>query len=139
MISLEMWSSFYRKSYRRIVDEAHRLGLDIIFHSCGNVEEIIPDLIDIGLDVLNPLQPGAMNLPRVARNFGGQVSFFGGIDDQSLLIKGTPEQIKEEARRTVDTLGRPYGNAFIIAPANVMAPDVPLENIEALMEAGHGF
>jgi uroporphyrinogen decarboxylase len=79
-----------------------------------------------------------MNLSRVASNFGGQVSFFGGIDDQSLLSKGTPEQIKEEAQRTADTLGRPYGNAFIMAPANVMTPDVPLENIVALMEAGHG-
>jgi len=138
MISRAMWSRFYRGSYHRVFDEAHRLGLDVIFHSCGNVEEIIPDLIDIGLDVLNPLQPGAMNLSRVASNFGGQVSFFGGIDDQSLLSKGTPEQIKEEAQRTADTLGRPYGNAFIMAPANVMTPDVPLENIVALMEAGHG-
>lgn len=138
MISREMWSRFYRESYRRVFDEAHRLGLDIIFHSCGNVEEIVSDLIDIGLDVLNPLQPGAINLPRIARNFGGHVAFFGGIDDQSLLSKGTPKQIKEEARRTLDTLGRPYGNAFIIAPANVMTPDVPLENIEALMQAGLG-
>ena len=56
----------------RTLDEAHRLGLDTIFHSCGNVEEIIPELIDIGLDVLNPLQPGAMDLERVARNFGGR-------------------------------------------------------------------
>jgi uroporphyrinogen decarboxylase len=138
MISREMWSRFYRAPYRRVFDEAHRWGLDIIFHSCGNVEEIIPDLIDIGLDVLNPLQPGAMNLPRVAKNFGGHVAFFGGIDDQNLLSKGTPEQVREEARRAVDTLGRPYGNAFIMAPANVITPDVPLENIEALMEAGHG-
>jgi uroporphyrinogen decarboxylase len=137
MISREMWSRFYRRPYRRLFDEAHRLGLDTIFHSCGNVEEIIPELIDIGLDVLNPLQPGAMDLERVARNFGGQVAFFGGIDDQNLLSKGTPEQVKQEARRAMDTLGRPYGNAFIMAPANVITPEVPLANIEALMEAGH--
>jgi uroporphyrinogen decarboxylase len=137
MISRQMWSRFYREPYRRLFDEAHRLGLDMIFHSCGNVEEIIPDLIEIGLDVLNPLQPGAMNLDRVARNFGGQVAFFGGIDDQNLLSKGTPEQIKQAARCAMDTLGRPYGNAFIMAPANVITPEVPLANIEALMEAGH--
>jgi uroporphyrinogen decarboxylase len=137
MISRPMWSRFYRRPYRRVFDEAHRHGLDMIFHSCGNVEEIIPELIDIGLDVLNPLQPAAMNLERVARNFGGQVAFFGGIDDQSLLSKGTPEQVKQAARRAMDTLGRPYRNAFIMAPANVITPDVPLANIAALMEAGH--
>jgi uroporphyrinogen decarboxylase len=138
IISRDLWREYFRIPYRRLFDEAHRVGLDVIFHSCGNIEELIPDFIDIGVDVINPLQPGAMDLSRVSRRFGGQVAFFGAIDDQNLLREGSPVQVKEEVRRIIDLLGRPFGNAFIPAPSNVIAPEVPLENIRALMEAGHG-
>ena len=84
MISPRMWRSFFQRRYRRICDEAHRQGLRLIFHSCGNVTGIIGDLIDCGIDVLDPLQPEAMDLEFVAREFGGHVAFSGGISDQKL-------------------------------------------------------
>jgi uroporphyrinogen-III decarboxylase len=64
------------------------------------------------------------------------VAFFGGIDDQRLATH-TPEQIREEVRRTIETLGAPFGNALIVAPANIMTPEIPLENLRALFEACH--
>ncbi|MGA2974427.1 MAG: uroporphyrinogen decarboxylase family protein [Spirochaetia bacterium] len=136
MLSLEMWRSFFAEHYRTIFEEIHRHGMDVMFHSCGNVMAIVPDLITLGVDVLDPIQPGAMDQKEVARQFGGKVAFFGGIDDQRLATH-TPEQIREEVRRTIETLGAPFGNALIVAPANIMTPEIPLENLRALFEACH--
>lgn len=137
MISLAMWRKFFKKHYQKIFDETHRLGMDVMLHSCGNVMGIIPDLIDIGLDVIDPLQPGAMDLEVVAREFSGKIGFCGAVDIQDLLIKGTAVQVKDEVHRIIDLLGKPSGNAFIVAPANMMPPDIPFYNLQALFEACH--
>lgn len=133
MVSLPLWRKFFRPHYQRVFDEIHRAGKDIIFHSCGNVMEIIPDLIDLGVDVLDPVQPVAMNIEEVARKFGGKISFSGGIDDQR-LEDYSPQEIRDVVRRTMDTLGRPFGCGYIGAPANSVTPTVPLENLQALIE-----
>jgi uroporphyrinogen decarboxylase len=137
MISPAMWRSYFKELYRKLFAEVHRLGMDVMLHSCGNVMGIVPDLIDVGLDVLDPLQPGAMDVAEVARRFGGQLSFCGGIDIQNLLVFGSPQQIKDDVRRLIDTLGRPFGNGLFVAPANMVTPEVPLENFRALFEACH--
>lgn len=136
MISPRMWRKFFAARYRRLCDEAHRWGLDVIFHSCGNVTAIIGDLIDAGVDVLDPLQPEAMDLARVAREFGGKVAFCGGISDQEIVIF-TPAQVRDHARRTIDTLGKAFGNAYLVGPSNALPPEVPIENLQALFEACH--
>ncbi len=136
MISPRLWRSFFQQRYRRICDEAHRHGLQLVFHSCGNVTRIIGDLIDCGIDVLDPLQPEAMDLEFVAREFGGHVAFSGGISDQRLAAL-SPEKVSDHVRRSIDMLGRRCGNAYIAAPSNVLLPDVPLANLEALFEACH--
>lgn len=136
MVSPEMWRKRFKPRYRRIFDEIHRCGKDVFFHSCGNVTAIVRDLIDLGVDVLDPLQPGAMDLDAMARQFGGGISFCGGIDDQR-LEDYTSQEVKDAVYRAMETLGRPFGNGYIVAPANVIAPSVPLENLEALFEASH--
>ena len=136
LISPALWKKHFRAHYRLIIDEIHRWGKDVIFHSCGNVMRLVPELIDLGIDVLDPVQPKAMNLDQVGRQFGGKVAFCGGIDDQR-LEDFTPQQVKDSVRHAIDALGRPYGNAYILAPANTITPDVPFENIQALFEACH--
>jgi uroporphyrinogen decarboxylase len=136
MISPPMWRRFFAARYRRICDEAHRWDMDVIFHSCGNVTEIVGDLIDAGVDVLDPVQPEAMDLARIAQEFGGKVAFSGGISDQE-LVSFTSNQVRGHVRRTIDLLGGPLGNAYIVAPSNTLPPDVPLENLQALFEACH--
>jgi uroporphyrinogen decarboxylase len=136
IISAAMWRRLFRTHYVKLFDETHRCGMDVIYHSCGNVMDIIPDLIDIGADVLDPIQPVAMDAREIARQFGGRIAFYGGINTQE-LAGYTPEQVKDEVRRLIDTLGTPFGNAYMIAPANVLTPEVPLENIVALCEACH--
>jgi uroporphyrinogen decarboxylase len=136
MIAPPMWRKFFAARYRRICDEAHRHGLHVVFHSCGNVAAIIGDLIDAGVDVLDPLQPEAMDLAQVAREFGGKVAFCGGISDQKLAVL-SPQEVRDHVRRTIDTLGSRFENAYLVGPSNVLCPEVPLENIEALFETCH--
>ena len=134
MISPAMWRDFFADQYRRVFREIHRLGMDVFFHSCGNVTAIVPDLVEMGLDVLDPIQPGAMDPAAIARDFGGKIAFCGGIDDQKLATRSAAE-VRDEVRRTIDTLGAPFGNALVLSPANVMTPEIPLENLRALFEA----
>jgi uroporphyrinogen decarboxylase len=137
MISPSMWRKYFQAHYRRIFDEIHRFGKAVFFHSCGNIMAIIPDLIDSGVDVLDPIQPGAMDLNDVGRQFGGYISFSGAIDDQRLKTYA-PQEVKDSVRRAIDVLGRPFGNGYIVSPSNVVVPPVPFENIQALFEACHG-
>ena len=136
MISPELWRKYFRFHYRRIIDEIHRWDKEVIFHSCGNVMRVIPELIDLGVDILDPVQPTAMNIDEVGRQFGGKIAFSGGVDDQR-LEDYSPRQVKDEVRHAIDVLGKPYGNAYLLAPANLITPTVPFENIEALFEACH--
>ncbi len=137
MISPEMWRRIFRPYYARMIEEAHRLGLDVILHSCGNVMEIVGDFIDIGLDVLDPVQPTAMDIREVARRFGGHISFLGAVNAREMLPTFTPAQVRDMVRRTVDTLARPFGGGLLLSPDNVLTPDIPLENIRAMVEAFH--
>lgn len=134
IISAPMWRRLFRPHYARLFDEIHRCGMDVIYHSCGNVMDIIPDLIDLGADVLDPIQPVAMEAEEIARRFGGKIAFYGGINTQE-LARYTPQQARDEVRRLIDNLGKPFGNAYMIGPANVLTPDVPLANIVAMCEA----
>jgi uroporphyrinogen decarboxylase len=136
MIAPRMWRRFFAARYRRLCDEAHRRGLSIIFHSCGNIFEIIGDLIDAGVDVVNPLQPEALDLRRVAAEFGGKVAFWGGLSDQDVAVM-TPAQVRDEVHRAIDTLGAPFGNRYVLCLSNIMMPEIPIENLVALFEACH--
>ncbi len=136
IVSADLWRRIYRPRYRRLFDEIHARGMDVIYHSCGNIMDIISDLIDIGVDALDPVQPGAMDPREIARRFGGRISFYGGINVQD-MCRRTPQEVRDEGRRMIDTLGSPFGNAYMVAPANVLTPDIPLENIAALCEACH--
>lgn len=136
MISPEMWRRFFLGRYRRIFDQAHQVGLDVIFHSCGNVTAIVGDLVDAGIDLLDPLQPEAMDLAALAREYGGRVAFCGGLSDQE-IARQTPAQVREAVHRTVDLLGRAGNHAYLVGPSNVLTPEIPLPNIEALFRACH--
>ena len=91
MIRPEIWRRIYKKQYARIFQAAHDSGLVVMMHSCGHVEDIIADLIDIGLDVLHPLQPEANDVIRCRREFGEDITFWGALGSQSTLPLGTPD------------------------------------------------
>jgi len=109
---LEMWKKHFKAHYRRIFDEIHRWDKEVILHSCGNVMRVIPEFIDLGVDVFDPVQPTALNIDEVGRCFVGKIAFCGGVDDQR-LEDYSPQQVKDEVRHAIDVLGKPYGNAYI--------------------------
>ncbi len=106
-------------------------GLPIIMHSCGCLTDFIPDLLEIGLRVLEPVQP-CMDLAFLKREYGKDLVFWGGIATQKELPFGTPEEVKSMARDTIRLLGK--GGGHIIGPSQEVMNDVPLENVIALVE-----
>ena len=140
ILSPEMWRKWFKPRICRMFGafRALRPDLKIAWHSCGSITPIIPDFIEIGLDIINPVQPLARNMDPefLAREFGRDLVFFGGLDVQHLLPFGSPEQIKTEVRRMIEVLGR-HG-AYIIAPAHNIQDDTPVENVLALYEAVQG-
>jgi uroporphyrinogen decarboxylase len=112
-----------------------RAGKAVLIHSCGQVQELFPDLIESGLDVFNPFQPEAMDPIEMKQRFGDKLTFFGGVSVQSLLPFGTPQAIRAETRRLMDAVGR--GGGFIIGPSHDIPGDVPIENIVTFIETVH--
>jgi uroporphyrinogen decarboxylase len=105
-------------------------------HSCGSIYKLIPDLIDAGFDILNPVQTNArdMDPARLKREFGAQVTFWGaGADTRSVLNLATPAQVRDHVRRNIDILAP--GGGFVFNPIHNILPDVPPENIVAMFEA----
>ncbi|NIA12950.1 MAG: hypothetical protein GWP08_02630 [Nitrospiraceae bacterium] len=105
MIPLDLWRAMFRPRYAEQFAAIHRAGKKVWFHSCGNVYEIINDLIEIGVDVLELLQPDLLGVERLARDFGGRVCFCCSVDHQRRAISGTREEIFAYARMLRDTLG----------------------------------
>jgi len=106
IISPQMWRKIFKPRYAHQFDLVHRLGLRVYFHCCGQIMPIIPDLIEVGVDILNLAQPNLYDIPQVGRRFGGQVCFCCPVSYQTTSITGTREQIFEDVRVLVESLGR---------------------------------
>lgn len=136
LISPKLYRRLIKPRHRELYDSIHsRTEAKIMHHTCGSVFAFVPDLIDVGVDVLNPIQISARGMDPAAlkREFGEQLVFHGGIDVQQLLPFAMPERVKEEIKRIVATLGQ--GGGYILAPSHNIQPDVPPENILAMYEA----
>jgi len=131
LFSRETFREFFLPRIKRYWQVFNDAGLPIMMHSCGCLTDFLPDLIDIGLRVLEPVQP-CMDLEFLKREYGKDLVFWGGIETQNYLPFGTPEQVKENARKTIRTLGK--GGGLIIAPSQEVMNDVPIENVKALVE-----
>jgi uroporphyrinogen decarboxylase len=137
LLSPALWRRMIKPRIKRIYEVYKNAGLPVIQHSCGNVTEIVEDLIEIGADVLNPVQPAAMDVGALADRFGGRIAFFGGLCNQKIIPYGTPEEIDAEVKRLVSMLGR-HGR-YIIAPSNGVGADAPIENVEAFCRAAQKY
>lgn len=114
----------------------NKYNVKVFLHTCGAVSDIIPDLIEAGVDILNPIQISAkgMDVVRLKKDFGKDIVFWGGtIDSQKMLPYSTPEQIRDEVKKRIDQLAP--GGGFVFAPIHNFQPDVPVENIMAMWQA----
>jgi uroporphyrinogen decarboxylase len=135
LISPAMFREFVAPYLKEMIDRIHQLNGRVLYHSCGLIRPLIPELIALGVDVLDPIQPvgPAMQPESLKAEFGNRMNFHGGIDMQELLPRGTPAQVEAEVRRYCGVLGKDGG--YIMAPAHLFQPDVPPENILAAYRA----
>ena len=130
IFSEEMFKRFILPRLKRHWEVFTNAGIPIIFHSCGDIKKFIPYLIDIGMTVLEPLQP-VLDFKFLKREYGKDLIFFGGIDTQALPFI-SPEETRELTRNTIRTLGK--GGGYIIMPSQEIMNDVSIENIKAMVE-----
>lgn len=126
------WKRFLKPLLRDIYSFAKKHCRTVFHHSCGNIYPIVGDMIDIGLDILHPIQPEAMDIFELKREFGHDLTFCGGIRTQDLLPTGTPEEIRDEIRKLAREMGR--GGGYILEPGITIQADVPLENLIAMID-----
>jgi uroporphyrinogen decarboxylase len=138
LISREMYRTYIKPRHSRLFAHIKRIapGVKIFYHSCGAVRELIPDLIESGIDILNPIQVSArgMHPGDLKRQFGKNIVFWGGgVDTQRVLPRGTPEQVRDEVHRRIDQLAP--GGGFVFAAVHCIQADVPPRNLTAMWEA----
>lgn len=136
--SLEIFREFFKPYYKRIIDKAHSLGIHFWLHSCGNIEEFIPEFIEIGLDVLHPIQKYTMNEADIAKKFGNDICIWAGFDVQQTIPYGTSEDVRREVRYLIDTYANCNGR-FILTLGNGATPDTKIDSLEALLEESYNY
>jgi uroporphyrinogen decarboxylase len=140
IISPETWRKFFKPRYAKLIQafKAVKPDVKIAYHSDGNIEAILPEFIEVGVDILNAVQPRAMDPARLKKKYGKRMSFWGAVDIQEVLPHGTPEQVEAEVEERIRTLG--VGGGYVLAPSHNIQPDVPLRNILSFYQAArkHG-
>jgi uroporphyrinogen decarboxylase len=133
ILAPELFDQFVLPWFRKFTAQAHRRGYQVILHSCGSIYRVIDRLIDAGINCLHPLQAKAanMNAEKLAAEFGGRISFLGGVDTQDVLVNASPATVKQEVR--IKSL---LGPRLIVSPSHeALLPNVPPENVMAMAEA----
>ena len=127
-----LWREFIKPRINRMYEHVHQQHRLVMIHCCGDVKEILPDLVEVGVNIFNPFQPEVMDIFQTKQRYHNQLSFFGGISVQRLLPLGTPEEVRRETRRLLSTLGK--GGGYIASPSHDIPVDVPPENMAAMIE-----
>jgi len=132
LVSPRDWRAFIKPLLAQIYGLAGKHGRTVFHHSCGHITPIIGDLIDIGLDILHPIQPETMDIHFLKKEFGDRLTFCGGLRTQDLLAQAAPEDIRREVRMLKETMSGNGG--YILEPGITIQADVPLDNIAALID-----
>ena len=133
MMNPSQFREFIKPCYKSVYDLCHSLGMHTWMHTCGNITDIMGDLVEVGQDVVHPIQKGAMDGEAIARDWGGKIAFWAGMDVQHALQEETPEGVRAEVRWMIDTYDGP-GGGLILAAGNGIVAGTPFENIEAYLD-----
>ena len=139
LMSPSAFRRFLKPWMRRMIDLAHSFGVKVLHHDDGAIRPLLPELIEIGIDILNPVQwrcPG-MDLEGLARDFGASIVFHGGVDNQQTLPVGSPEDVRREVAENIRIFRKSKG--YIVAPCHNIQPNTPTRNILALYDAVREF
>lgn len=140
IMSLEIFREFYKPRMIKLIAMAKGFGIKIFHHDDGAMREFLPDLVEMGIDVLNPVQwpCRGMELEPLKRDFGKNICFHGGVDNQKILPFGTPEEVRAEVRHNIDSLASDK-TGYILAPCHNLQSVTPLENIIAMYDEAHNY
>ena len=133
LMSPDTWREFIRPGIKIMVELIKSKGKYVILHSCGNIFPVLPDLIDMGVDVYNSVQPEVYDLTVLKREYGKDITFYGGVSTQQLLAARNGEQAYEVSSRTIDVLNE--GGGYIFAPTHTITPDVSVEKVLSMVRA----
>ena len=129
------WRRFIKPRLKKLYDLAHDRGYPVMQHSCGSVVQVLPDMIEIGLDVLQPIQVSAAGMDPAAlkEQFGDRLAFMGAVDAQRVMAFGSPDDVREEVRNRIEILAP--GGGYILSTSQGITPEIPVENIRAMLNA----
>ena len=135
MMDPELWRKFLKPVWKKVISSAKKIKPDlyIYYHSDGDIREVIGDLIEIGIDVLNPVQPECMDPAEVKRKYGNDITMWGTIGTQTTMPFSSPSEIRKLVKHRIEQLG--INGGLILGPTHVLEPEVPWENIEAFVDA----
>ena len=135
LIGAERWRRFLKPHVARLYQRVHEAGKYALTHCCGSIGEILPDVIEIGLDVYQSVQPEPKNNDpyELKRKYGDEITFWGGLGSQSTIPFGTPDEIRAEVTRLCEEMGR--GGGYVLCPAKPLQPETPTENAAAVVES----
>jgi uroporphyrinogen decarboxylase len=132
IIGPERWRQLLKPRFKKLFERVHQHGKPIMMHCCGNAFDVIPDVIEIGLDTLESLQPEAMDVYEIKRRYGKNIRLWGGLGTQQVLPFGTPDDVRNEIHRLIAEMGA--GGGYILAAAKPLMQEVPTENAIAVIE-----
>ncbi len=133
LISPRMWRALIKPRLERMFAPFVKAGLPVILHSDGRIEKILPDLLEIGLTVYNPVQPEVSDHAALAAEYGTRLAYYGGVSTQTVLPFGTPDAVRSAVRAAAHTLA-PHGSGLLIGPSHRMMSDIPMANVDAMLE-----
>ncbi|MBN2851310.1 MAG: hypothetical protein JXQ23_01085 [Clostridia bacterium] len=137
LMSPAIWRELIKPGEIQEYEIIKKAGKHVWIHSCGNIEQIIPDLVEMGIDVLNPVQPEVMDIYELKANYGTKLTFWGGITTQRILPHGSPDEVMTETRNVISGMSR--GGGFITSPSQAYQVDVPYINTIALLEEARNY
>ncbi len=139
MMSVDLWRQWLKPGLKKVIAAGRAIKPDLLifYHSCGYVLPFLEDLIEIGVDILNPVQPECMDFAEVHAKTAGRLSYWGTIGTQQVLPFGTPEEVRETVWRNLRICGKQGG--ILICPTHMVEPEVPWENLVAMRDAARDF
>ena len=131
------WRTYIKPKVKKLFEKVKSKGKQIVLHSCGDLREIMPDLIEMGVDVYNTVQPEIYDLATLKKEYGKDLTFYGGISTQQFLPFATEAQVREETKKVLDIMMKEGG--YILSPTHAVTNDIPVENILALVDEGKKY
>ena len=131
--SPEIFREIFKPYYKRVIDKAHELGMHFWLHTCGNIEKLMPDFIELGIDVIHPIQKYTMDEKKIAEKYGDKICILAGFDVQQTIPYGTSQDCRKEVRHLIDTYQREDGR-FLMTFGNGLTEDTPIDSIEAVFD-----